>query len=639
MTTKEQQQVRNAFDSILRADYIVLDKIHELEDLEEYFVDYFGIMQSLLQKQDNFVSGRRGTGKTTNLLRAYYECLKTISPKLKDKTSIFGTEKILPIYVDLSTCNDLFDSEDNLQLIEVHFIRQIIESLKRQLELMFDDKFLLVFKKENPALEDLEFIEKVLVEGIALRNQTTTTVSTRIKESEQAELSSKLSLTDAELGSKLDASSEKETGQTFTQLRGINVQDFLNKINDIKKKAKIDNIFIFIDEYSDLSQNSQHKFAGLLKTFLGSRMGMFFKVGVITDRYDFGDKIIIGRDIFPIPLDFNEYVDRYGGAVAAIKKMQEFVEVLISRRLKNFCNSVEFNDVFKAPKEQVFSRITREAIGVPRTIGMILQQAFIQAQSNSSDNKIGLSELNYGVSAARKTYQRQFEGGIKRRLLPGFYMDMWNAILEKAVSEKNKHPDRPASHILIDPVRKEYLNIFCENFHLHFLSENIASKYGGSYHLYSIDFDICNEYNIKYAEEKDEFTAVRFVYDTVLSAFDPYFTKEKAKSYRCPKCSKIYEENDVVKSKVKRCFDDDEVLVEIIHLNTPKTEGNYAEVEIKILGQISSLSFAEAMSAREIADAVGCSTQKVSLWGSRVLSKKGLINIDSRDKNYYYSID
>jgi hypothetical protein len=639
MTAKEIQNLRNAFDSILRADYITLDQIDELDKLEHYFVDFFGIMQSLLQKQDNFIAGRRGTGKTTNLLRAYFECLKTISPKLKDKPSVFDKEKVLPIYVDLSTCNDLFDSEDNLQLIEVHFIRQIIESLNRQLELMFDDKFLLVFKKENPALKDLEYIEKVLVEGIALRNQSTAAISTKSTETQQAEVSSKLSLSEPELGSKLSANSTVETGQSYTQLRGINVQDFLNKINDIKKKAKLDNIFVFIDEYSDLSATSQHKFASLLKTFLGSRMGMFFKVGVITDRYDFGDKVIIGRDIFPIPLNFNDYVDRYGGAIAAIKKMQEFVESLILTRISIFSIGLTFQDVFKAPKEQVFSRITKEAIGVPRTIGIILQQALIQAQTNSSDQKIGLSELNYGITAARKTYQKQFEGSIKRKLLPGFYMDMWNAIIIKAVSEKNKHSDRPASHILIDPIRKDYLNILCENFHLHFLSENVSSKYGGSYNLYSIDFDICNEYNIKYAEEKDEFTAVRFIYDSILKDFDPYFTKEKSKSYRCPKCSKIYEESDVVKSKVKRCFDDDELLEEIIHMDIPKTDGNYAEVEIKILGQISSLTKEEAMNAREIADAVGCTTQKVSLWGSKVLAKKNLINIEQRDKNYYYSID
>lgn len=639
MTSKQVQNLKNAFVSILRADYITLDQINELENLENYFVDYFGILQGLLQKQDNFISGRRGTGKTTNLLRAYYECLKTISPKLNDKESIFDKEKVLPIYIDLSTCNELFDSENNLQLIEVHFIRQIIESLKRQLELMFDDKFLLVFKKENPALDDLEYIEKVLVEGIALRNQSNVTISTKSKETAGAEINSKLSLTDLELGSKLSSNSEKEVGQTVTQIRGINVQDFLNKINDIKKKAKIDNIFIFIDEYSDLSQNSQHKFAGLLKTFLGSRIGMFFKVGVITDRYDFGDKIIIGRDIFPIPLDFNEYVERYGGAMAAIKKMQEFVETLVIKRINIFCDGLTFTEIFKANKDQVFSRITKETIGVPRTIGMILQQSFIQAQTNATDKKIGLAELNYGISSARKTYQKQFEGSIKRKLLSGFYMDMWNAIIAKAVYEKNKHPERPASHLLVDPIRKEYLNILCENFHLHFLSENIASKYGGNYHLYSIDYDICNEYNIKYAEDKDEYTAVRFVYDAVLSAFDPYFTKEKSKSYRCPTCTRIYEESEVLKSKIKRCFEDDAVLEEIVHLSMPKTEGNYAEVEIKILGQISSLTKVEAMNAREIADAVGCTTQKVSLWGSRVLSKKGLINIELREKNYYYSID
>lgn len=634
------QNLRNAFNSILRADYITLDQITELDNLESYFVDYFGILHSTLQKQDNFISGRRGTGKTTNLLRSYYECLKTISPKLKDKTSIFTKENILPIYIDLSTCNDLFDSEDDLQLIEVHFIRQIIESLKKQLALMFDDKFLLVFKKENPALEDLEYIEKVLVEGIALRNSQNISISNKNVQSESSSIGITASLT--ELGAKgnIDSKIEKEESQTIKQLRGINVQDFLNKINEIKRKANLDNIFIFVDEFSDLSQKSQQKFSNLLKTFLGSRMGMFFKIGVITDRFNFGERIIIGRDIFPIPLDFNEYVERYGGAIAAIKRIQQFVELLIEKRIEVFCGQNFVQNIFKVSKEQIYSRITRESIGVPRTVGMILQHAFIQAQTNSSDEKIGLSELNYGISSARKTYQRQFQGSIKAKLIPGFYMDLWNAILSKAIAEKNKHPDRPASHFLVDPIRKDYLNLLCENFHVHFLSENVASKYGGTYNLYSIDFDICNDHNIKYAEEKDEFTAIRFVYDKVLSNFDPYFTKEKSKSYRCPKCNRIYEENEVIQAKVKRCFDDDEKLEEIIHLEMPKTEGNYAEVEIKIIGQISSLNKDEAMSAREIADAVGCTIQKVSIWGTRVLAKKGLINIEPRDgKNYYFSIE
>jgi hypothetical protein len=640
MNNKQIQKVREAFDSILRADYITLDQVGELDQLENYFVDYFGILQSLLQRQDNFISGRRGTGKTTNLLRGYFECLKTISPKLNNKISLFGDSKVLPIFIDLSTCTDLFDTQDDLSLIEVHFIRQIIESLKKQLELMFDESFLIVFKKENPALDDLEYIEKVLVEGITLINQRQVNVSVKSRETESADLSAKLSLTEAGIDSKINTSSEQESSTSYSQVRGINVQDFLSKINDIKKKAKIDNIFIFIDEFSDLNPASQRKFSLLLKTFLGSKIGMFFKVGVITDRYDFGDKIIVGRDIFSIPLDFNDYVERYGGAIAAINKMQEFVEKLIAKRIEIFCSELDFSDIFKASKDQVFYRISRETIGVSRTIGIILQNAFVQAQTSQSDSKIGLAEVNYGISSARKTYQKQFAGGVKRKLIPGFYMDLWNAILEKAIAEKNKFPDRPASHLMIDPIRKDYLNLLCENFLLHFISENVSSKHGGNYNLYSIDFDICNEYNIKYADKKDDYSPIRFVYDIVLSQFDPYFIKERSKSYKCPRCKKIYEEQEVVKSKVKRCFEDDTILEEIIHLETPKSEGNYTEVEIKILGLISQLSLQEAMTASEIADSIGCTTQKVSHWCSKVLAKKGFINIKyTEGKNHYYSID
>jgi len=233
---------------------------------------------------------------------------------------------------------------------------------------------------------------------------------------------------------------------------------------------------------------------------------------------------------------------------------------------------------------------------------------------------------------------KQFQGSVKGKLIPGFYMDMWDRILIKANNEKNRHPDRPASHILLDPLRKDYLNIFCENLILHLLEEGRSSKAGGNYNLYAIDYDICSDYNIKYAEEKDEFTAIRFIYDTVLSEFDPYFIKDKIKSYKCLKCGTIYEESEMAHVKVKRCHEDDERLEEIIHKEAPTTKGNYVEVETKILGLINDLNEDEAMSAQEIADVVGCSRHKVSNWGSKVLAKKGYIKIKSlHGRNYYFS--
>ncbi len=635
MNKTEKQNVRNAFDSILRADYITLNNINELGDLEDYFIDFFGILQSLLQKQDSFISGRRGTGKTTNLLRGYYECLKTISPKMKNKNSLVQGKTILPIYIDLSTCNDLFDSEDDLKLIEIHFVRQIIKSLEKQLELMFDDKFLTLFKKENPALKDLEYIEKALVEGITISTGKKIDVTSSTKKIGGSEVSFSLSSINTQIGGKENESVTQEETEHNHKVKGLNVQEFLNKISDIKKKAKIDSIYIFVDEYSDLNPNAQATFSSLLKSFLGSRIGMFFKIGVITDRFDFGKKIIVGRDIFPIPLDFNEYVERYNGAIAAIKKMETFVEGLITKRIEKFCPNIKTTDVFKSNFPEMIYRITRETISVPRTIGIILQNAFLQAQS-SSDQKIGLAEINYGISSARKTYQKQFIGSVKKKLVPGFQMDMWNEILSNAVKQKNKYTDRPASHFMIDPIRKDYLNVLCENFLIHFISENITSKHGGHYNLYSIDYDICSEYNIKYANKKDEYTPVRFIYDSVLSEFDAYFLETKQKSYKCPTCAKIYPENEVKKHSVKRCFDDDSKLDEIIHQQVPVSHGNFAEVEIKILGLISQTPEYEALTAREVADAVGCTIQKVSAWANRVLGKSREININKESKPYKY---
>ena len=639
MNGQQKQNLRNAFDSILRADYITLDNLNELGDLEEYFIDFFGIMQSLLQKQDSFISGRRGTGKTTNLLRGYYECLKSISPKLQSQSGLLDNRKVLPIYVDLSTCNDLFDSNDDLSLLEVHFIRQLIDSLKKQLSLMFDDKYLAIFKKENPALDDLEFIEKVLVEGITISTARQVDVTTAQKNADTAEVSAEISAANAKVTGKLNESTTFEQSSTIQQIKGLNVQEFLNKISDIKKKAGIDSIYVFVDEYSDLNTNAQEKFSSLLKSFLGSKIGLFFKVGVITDRYDFGEKIIIGRDIYPIPLDFNEYAERYNGAIAAISKTQTFVDNLISRRIEKFCPDLNKSDIFKSDFNEILYRITRETLGVSRTIGIILQNAFSQA-SSSSDGKIGLSEINYGISSARKTYQKQFTGSVKKRLVPGFYMDMWNAILGKAVEEKNKYPDRPSSHFMLDPLRKEYLNVLCENFMVHFMSENVTSKHGGNYNLYSLDYDVCSEYGIKYADKKDEYTPIRFIYDPVVSQFDGYFLESKQKSYKCPECGVIYAEGDVQQAKVKRCFEDDAKLEEIIHQEAPVTNGNFAEVEIKILGLISQLTIDEAMTAREVADSVGCTVQKVSAWAGRVLEKSGDINVSRVEKPYkYYTND
>lgn len=83
MDNKTKINIKDAFDSILRADYLSIDRLKDLNQLSDYYVDPFNTISSILQKQDNFISGRRGTGKTTALMKGYFECLKNPSKRRK----------------------------------------------------------------------------------------------------------------------------------------------------------------------------------------------------------------------------------------------------------------------------------------------------------------------------------------------------------------------------------------------------------------------------------------------------------------------------------------------------------------------------------------------------------------------------
>ncbi|WP_139492462.1 hypothetical protein [Brevibacillus dissolubilis] len=609
LTQKQINNIKTAFESILRSDYISLDQIDQLNSLEKYYVDFYNNISSLLQQQDNYINGRRGTGKTALLIRGYFECIKTLMPIKFGESNYFSNERILPIFIDLSKCREIFTKEENDDSIEVSFILQIIDELKKQLEIIFNPVELMEFKKNDTLFDELDYIESILIHYLRVELQVIESI--------------------------------EGTQMSFDTIDNLNIQQFLNKINAIRIKAGISKIFIFIDEFSDLSDEEQEKFSVLFQKFLGSKINMFFKIGVISDRFNFGSKIRIGRDIYPISLDLNDFVERYGGTVVAIRKMQEFVEMILDKRLEIFCPEIRFTDIFKISKEILHNRLARQTLGVPRTLGLVLQYAWNQAQNGvESDNKIGISEVNYGIRSVRKIYYKQFEGSNKKKLIPSFYSQMWKELLNRALNEKEKNAERPSSHFMIDPIRKEYMNVFCENFLVHLLEEDRASKYGGNYYLYALDYGVCLENNIRYAEEKDEFTAVRFIYDSVLSNYDPYFITSNQKNYKCSTCGHIYEENEVARFKIKRCFDDDTILEEIQAKVQPATKGNYTEIEIKILGLISALSEDEAMTAIEIADAVGCSRQKVSSWATRVLEKNKKISIKSiNNRNYYYSLE
>ncbi len=363
MRTDQVQTVRDTFQSILRADYISISDIKQLESLNDYYVDFFNLLPKVLQNQDSFINGRRGTGKTTLLMRAYYECMKTISPIIKEDSHLLYNKKILPIYIDLSQCKEMF--LQNCENLEHSFIVKIVEEIKNQLEIIFQLTKFKVGKKDFSKLEEFDSFSEAIKEGILLKVEKRNITQER-KNSTAEKIEGSVSLKDAVVKGNRNIIDEKNINYELDEARGYNVQQFLGCLGKIRQRSGLDAIYIFVDEFSDLTDDEQEKFSNLLKKLLGSKNNVFFKVGTITDRFYFGKDIIIGRDIYPIYLDLSDFVERYGGIVAASKELINYTEKLLQKRLESFAGELTMNDIFKGNKSEILRRISREAMGVPR---------------------------------------------------------------------------------------------------------------------------------------------------------------------------------------------------------------------------------------------------------------------------------
>src|SRR5271156_1442901 len=103
------QQIDDAFNSMLRTDYVPLKDTAKLSLLAQYYVDYYGFLNQILSENDQLIVGRRGTGKTTLLYRALVECMRSWD---STKASI-AKPRTLAIYIDLNKCQALTDGNSD----------------------------------------------------------------------------------------------------------------------------------------------------------------------------------------------------------------------------------------------------------------------------------------------------------------------------------------------------------------------------------------------------------------------------------------------------------------------------------------------------------------------------------------------
>jgi hypothetical protein len=340
------------------------------------------------------------------------------------------------------------------------------------------------------------------------------------------------------------------------------------------------------------------------------------------------------RDVFEVSLDLDAFVERSDSLNAAMAELQNLTEKIILERLKAYGNLAP-KQVFEDPTE-VWRELSRSAMGVPRTLGIVLKQAWSRA--NPSGRRINKTDLEYGIRYASKAYLNQLEGAAKGGVaIPQYVADIWDAIISKAVSERTK-VDSGASHFMVlarNEAKLKYLSMF---FVVHLLTKGRTTKKEKlSRSLYCIDYGICLENNLGFAVDKNILRQQRFAYDDELAQFDQYFEMDQEAQFICPTCGVVYRESELrIKGKLLEFCVDDQAKLHSYDLGA--LERRYTEEEIKIVGSIRSSAPQDHLTARQVADDVGCYVQKVAKFGEK-LEREGIIGrerVEELQKNIYY---
>ncbi|MDG4796392.1 hypothetical protein [Micromonospora sp. WMMD1082] len=633
-----------AFNSMLRTDYIALNDTEKLNLLADYYVDYWGYINQMVAPVDQLVVGRRGTGKTTLLYRALVECMRSWG----NQAGSSAQSRTLGIYLDLVKCQSLnsFSTVD-YEHFEHAFISEPCDAIREELVRSWPDlareRTLIdrVFKsRESRRLaatnNELQRLAEIIKTGLPRFVDRSGSQEIRNRNSQstadKASVSAGLKMPAAEL--KVDFSDEhtesRETEVTRSENMSyrLTVADFLRVVGDLRKAAEIPYLIIFVDEFSSLDDTLQGRFTTLLKKILGNHSGVYIKLCGITDHYRLGSSIILQRDLFELSLDLDSFVERSGSLKSAMDHLIGLTKNIVEQRLKVY--GIENPGSLFDEASSAYENLSMSAMGVPRTLGIVLKQAWSRAQSTSAHarSRIRRADVDYGIRYASRAYYNQMAGSARDNIaIPEHVLELWDSLLERAGQERKKSRTNSvsSSHFMVQPryeERLKYLNMF---FLVHLLEQGRTTKKEGiNRSLYCFDYGTALENHFGWSTDKNTIRQQRFAYDDTLSAFDKYYKRSEDEEFRCPRCRTTFKRSQLIVAGHQLSFCPVD-RVDLEPINAPNIGHNFTEEEIKIIGAIRSAREEDNLYARQVADDVGCYVQKVAKFGAK-LESQGIIS-------------
>lgn len=403
----------------------------------------------ILSDTTTFLVGRKGTGKSTIILRLESEYRKEDDylPCYIDTKTVFESTK--SDYQNLDYLKGRIPTEAlNKYLIERSFIhiQSILKSIVKELEIVTDtylskfanklglsktnrvkDGIVNLFNKveNNEHLKSIELpVINEYVNSISGTSEREKALSNQHSEVIDASLNlagANLGIKDANASSKSDKSVEIENWEkqfSGALLKIFQIKDVIDEIQKILLIIKVKKIVIFLDDFSEVDESTIKNFVDVVLAPLNNWGEEFicFKIAAYPNRIYFGD--IDKGKVDIIDLDFYNLYSNYDKNTMESLSL-DFTKRLITTRIKYFSTKSidDFFDINNSTSlDDYMELLFKVSMNVPRIIGYILfycHQTHISLGRKITKNAI--------ESAAQKYYEKVISLFLKSQAIVYFH--------------------------------------------------------------------------------------------------------------------------------------------------------------------------------------------------------------------------
>ena len=476
------------------------------------------------------IIGRKGTGKSTIFQKSIEDQHKS--------------NKIFPIYLDVKTIYDRatptlqyedssYISKNEIMkfLLYKNFIKEVILEIKKriekQLSFSFWEKAVGIDTETNKNIQkQLNKIEEnlhVVFEEIDINLFKTVGSELEKSSTDSSTLGVDLSTNTVpkiSLNSKFENGNTNKIREEFNKifLNFLNIKSLLiDNFLEIKRILNIKNIFIYLDDFSEIDYEAQVIFIDWLIAPLNNLSENFVKFKIATYR----GRLFLGKidrsKIDFINLDFFEAYNTY----KSITKMEELALDynirLIENRTASFFKNSSFYDFFDIKKEELHELLFEVSMNIPRKLGYILSYCY---ESNLiHESKITRASIG---NAAQRYYEEVVESYFEAnpyitrpfndKVNIANQLNLLNKIVSKQKYNKQSiskskakifsNTEQPTSHFVVNEDFSTLLN----NLELNgFIStyNKIKDKSNISSTLFALDYGLCRKHNLNYGRPKD----------------------------------------------------------------------------------------------------------------------------------------